>query len=137
VAHIKENHPETLKTAYACSVCGEEFVDKSDAEKHARMKHPELFGPSFHCKLCEKRFSTEAQVKTHILKEHGDHISAVTCPICGDNVASRDLIKHVQRRHPEILARNKRNSATLSSPRARNRRPSKPKWTWRFWKWRF
>jgi len=60
------------RTSCACTLCGKDFIQKSDAKRHIMAKHSGI-EQHVSCNICGKTFKNQQTVKSHMRQTHGHY----------------------------------------------------------------
>ncbi|XP_053695016.1 zinc finger protein 431-like [Sabethes cyaneus] len=86
---LRHNQRHDPPGGFICSICCKQFTSDWDRSKHKRDEHS-----VFRCRLCKSEFPLEGDYNNHILEEHGgvDREYEV-CPTCGQQFRSASQLK--------------------------------------------
>ena len=60
------------RTNCVCTLCGKDFIQKSDAKRHIIAKHSGI-EQHVSCSICGKTFKNQQTVKSHMRQTHGHY----------------------------------------------------------------
>ena len=102
IKRTKDKEEVIHQVALVCSVCGKNFANVSNLNKHV-VTHGEKKEV---CESCGKKFHLKASLRDHVLFVHEGGL-LLPCPVCDKQLKGRNsLHSHILRFHPESRNRD-------------------------------
>ena len=92
VKHTKRVH--LMIKQCSCTLCGKEFHEKGDLDRHHRQVH------SYKKEMCPECGKYVKRVKSHLYNVHSDRNLETACPVCGKSI--HDLKDHMKSVHEKV-----------------------------------
>ena len=86
--HVEEHHN------YICSICGENFIQKTLLNQHKERTHPDSY---LTCPKCSLKCSSKGALRKHIMRHEEREHGNFTCDICNKKFTAQSTLYHHKR----------------------------------------